>query len=177
MREREREKDREREREREEKKRERERDERNQSRERERERERRERPTKEFEELVYCALWLLSSVSFLLGRILLNCGTFSLAWCTDSLWLVSGSKVTVECDTELYGFGSGDFLRGTEASDVMSDVSSQGRCLSFQLIDCDSRVILERQRSVPSHLESESFWNKVGFILFAKTVPGLGLES
>ena len=62
--EREREKDRERERER--KKRERERDERNQS--RERERERRERPTKEFEELVYCALWLLSSVSFFAGQ-------------------------------------------------------------------------------------------------------------
>ena len=57
--EREREKDREREREREEKKRER---------ERERERERRERPTKEFEELVYCALWLLSSVSFFAGQ-------------------------------------------------------------------------------------------------------------
>ena len=66
--EREREKDRERERERGKKERERERETRETKAERGRERERRERPTKEFEELVYCALWLLSSVSFFAGQ-------------------------------------------------------------------------------------------------------------
>lgn len=67
---------------------------------------------------------------------------------------------TAEQGSELWGYGSGDFAKGTEAADIMTDVSAEGRWLKFSLPDANTPVILEKQRKVPEHLAEETFWNK-----------------
>lgn len=59
--------------------------------------------------------------------------------------------------------GSGDFLQSTEAEDVMSDTSSGGRWLHFNLSGGgDSLVILDDgDRKAPQHLKNLDIHNKV----------------
>ena len=98
------------------------------------------------------------------GRIPLSCGNFQLVLAEDdsSLWVgASNDAHTVEMWTELFGFGSGDFSKGSEATDVSSEVT--GRWLEFSVCQSDTPVILEKQRKTPEHLESMALWNKVGF--------------
>lgn len=47
----------------------------------------------------------------------------------------------------------------------MSDTSEAGRWLQYRFTDSTVQVILEKQRKSPEHLESASFWNKVGAVL------------
>ena len=100
-----------------------------------------------------------------LNRTELHCGHFSLTLCNanGTLWVGAPAAHTVEVHTELFGFGSGDFVKGSECKDVMSDVSEHGRWLLFALKSADEVVVLEKQRGVPAHLESLTFWNKVSW--------------
>ena len=96
-------------------------------------------------------------------RLLLNCGQFSLTWAEDdgSVWVGSSADVNVESLSELFGFGSGGFVRQSEAADTMSDCSSEGRWLKFSLDDANTYIVLEKGRKVQDHLENQPFWNKV----------------
>ncbi|CAK9049337.1 unnamed protein product [Durusdinium trenchii] len=96
-------------------------------------------------------------------RTTLNAGHCALHHCEadGSLWVGCSSAHTLEENTELWGFGSGDFAKGSEAADLISDTSADGRWLLFALKSGDESVILEKQRKVPDHLESASFFNKV----------------
>ncbi|CAK9110935.1 unnamed protein product [Durusdinium trenchii] len=94
----------------------------------------------------------------------LTCGQFTLTLCDSdaSLWVGSGKAFEVEPNTEVFGFGSGDFLKGSQCNDVTSDVSAEGRWLLFALSDANDLVVLEKQRTPQTqHLESLTFWNKV----------------
>lgn len=63
---------------------------------------------------------------------------------------------------ELFSFGSGDFLSSTEASDVMSDTTSGGRWLVYDLSgEGDKLVLLESDAKLPQHLQSLDVFNKV----------------
>lgn len=98
-------------------------------------------------------------------RTVLNGGLFTLHLCDDdrSLWLAGGSSDhTVEANTELFGFGSGEFSKGSEAADLMSDTSESGRWLIFKLVNSSCMIILEKQRQTPEHLDGGAFFNKAG---------------
>lgn len=95
-------------------------------------------------------------------RTSLNAGSFVL-YLSDkdaSLWIGCSAAVTVEANTELWGFGSGDFAKGSEGADMMSDTSAEGRWLLYGLQSSDELLILEKQRKTPEHLESAGFFNK-----------------
>ena len=98
-------------------------------------------------------------------RLQLNCGNFTLTWAESdgSLWIGATSQATVPVATELFGFGSGGFVRQSEAEDTMSDASSTGRWICFAISDPNSLVILEKGRKVQEHLEGQTFWNKAQF--------------
>ena len=102
------------------------------------------------------------SPSSALPRLQLNCGNFSLTWAQSdgSLWIGATSQATVPVATELFGFGSGGFVRQSEASDTMSDASSTGRWICFSISDPNDMVILEKGRKVQEHLDGQTFWNK-----------------
>ena len=92
-------------------------------------------------------------------------GNFTLTWAESdgSLWIGATSQATVPVATELFGFGSGGFVRQSEAEDTMSDASSTGRWICFAISDPNSLVILEQGRKVQEHLEGQTFWNKAQF--------------
>lgn len=96
-------------------------------------------------------------------RLVLNCGQFSLTLAEDAgtVWIGAMAQTNVEIQTEVFGFGSGDFLRQSEASDAMSDGSGDGRWLPFAINDSSTNVILEKGRKGPEHLENQPFFNKV----------------
>ena len=79
------------------------------------------------------------------------------------MWIGANSQTNVEIQTELFGMGSGDFLRQSEANDAMSDQSSDGRWVGFSFSDASSYVILETGRQTPEHLQNQPFFNKVEF--------------
>ena len=51
-------------------------------------------------------------------------------------------------------------MKGSEASDVMTDTSADGRWLLYALTSSTDLVILEKQRQAPEHLANSPFWNK-----------------
>ncbi|CAJ1461056.1 unnamed protein product [Effrenium voratum] len=89
------------------------------------------------------------------SRITLACGQFSLSWAPDAqaLHAFSDKQVTVASLTELFGFGSGDFVQSGEADDVMSDV--RGKRWEFNLTNPDCLAILEPDRKLPDHLRGD----------------------
>ncbi|CAK8995879.1 Uncharacterized protein SCF082_LOCUS4551 [Durusdinium trenchii] len=92
-------------------------------------------------------------------RTTLQCGDFALTLGSDeSLWVGSGEETTVEEKTELWGFGSGDFEKGSSAKDIMSDAAS--RWVLYALTNSSDIVILEKGRRTPEHLEDLT-WNQV----------------
>lgn len=94
-----------------------------------------------------------------------------LTLCDDqSLWIGASGAYVVESNTELFGFGSGDFVKGSESKDVMSDVSADGRWLLYAFTRAQQPVILEKTRQAPSHLESHTFWNQASWKKSKKTV-------
>eukprot|EP00438_Fugacium_kawagutii_P023430 Skav207931 [mRNA] locus=scaffold1441:391811:392884:- [translate_table: standard] len=74
----------------------------------------------------------------------LNAGQFvlHLSDSDSTLWIGSSTSVTVAGQTELWGFGSGDFAKGSEGSDLMSDTSAEGRWLLFALNSGDDYVVI-----------------------------------
>ena len=77
----------------------------------------------------------------------------------------STAEHTVAQCTELFGFGSGDFVKGGEANDLMS--AAEARWLRYAFEKGDDLVILEKQRSSPEHLGGASFFNKASFFRFS----------
>eukprot|EP00435_Cladocopium_sp_Y103_P030560 s1097_g7.t1 len=73
----------------------------------------------------------------------LNAGSFVLHLSDKdaSLWVGCSTAVTVEVNTELWGFGSGDFAKGSEGADMMSDTSADGRWLLYGLQSAEEYVI------------------------------------
>ena len=118
-----------------------------------------------------CFLLAVSFGSFLrclnlmssIARIVLNAGSFALHLCDAALWVgCSAASITIEANTELFGFGSGEFAKGSEGADMMSDTSAEGRWLRFHLESGSDLVILEKQRQDPEHLQNAAFFNKAG---------------
>lgn len=95
-------------------------------------------------------------------RILLTIGQFTLtlSQSDSSLWISASEAVTMEQHTELFGFGSGNYAKDSEGSDLMSDTSSEGRWLLYSFTSGTNLVILEKQGQTPEHLASATFWNK-----------------
>lgn len=95
-------------------------------------------------------------------RIQLNCGQFNLtlAEADGSLWIGATAACTVDVSTELFGVGSGGFVKQSEATDTMSDSSAEGRWVAFSINDASTLVVLEKTRQEPEHLQRLSFWNK-----------------
>ena len=108
----------------------------------------------------FCGLQLADAC-----RITLACGQFSLSWAPDAqaLHAFSDKQVTVASLTELFGFGSGDFVQSGEADDVMSDV--RGKRWEFNLTNPDCLAILEPDRKLPDHLRGVGALNKAKLML------------
>ena len=90
----------------------------------------------------------------------MNAGSFSLHLDEHEgqLWVgCSTAEYTVPQHTELFGFGSGDFIKGSEAQDVMT---ADGRWVRYFMDSNEALIILEKQRKTPDHLESATFFNK-----------------
>lgn len=85
-------------------------------------------------------------------RLTLPCGPVGLTWLPkdESLYIHAERTTTVE-PMEVFGFGSGDFAKQTEAVDVMQD--TDGRWISYSMNE-NSLVILEAQRQLPEHIKS-----------------------
>eukprot|EP00435_Cladocopium_sp_Y103_P016250 s3324_g4.t1 len=102
----------------------------------------------------------------LCSRITLNLGNFCLYLDEESsqVWVgCSTAEHTVAQCTELFGFGSGEYAKGGEASDLMS--AAEARWLRYALEKGDDLVILEKQRQSPEHLEGASFFNKAMLVM------------
>eukprot|EP00435_Cladocopium_sp_Y103_P070852 s13_g36.t1 len=72
-------------------------------------------------------------------KLCLTCGTCRLVYDIkeDALWIAGSENkrretFEVQAPLELFGFGSGDYVEGPEASDVQSDVT--GRWISFKVL-------------------------------------------
>lgn len=78
-----------------------------------------------------------------------------------SLWVHSEKIAAIPLNTELLGFGSGDFADGATANDVLSDPS--GRWFRYALTgpSKDVRVIVGCDRTLPEDLKHLPVWNKV----------------
>lgn len=76
----------------------------------------------------------------------------------NELFVWSNENYTVPAGEELFGFGSGEFLKGAEAKDVMSDC--EARWLVFDLSKDGARVIMEHSRKLPEHLRELDLFNK-----------------
>lgn len=96
---------------------------------------------------------------------MLACGNFKLVYDEDqeNLWIAAGDgkkKETFEITgpSELFGFGSGDFLDGPAARDVQSDLS--GRWVGFKLSLGTENCILEADRRLPDHIRKMDIFGK-----------------
>lgn len=91
-----------------------------------------------------------------------TCGDVSLFYDTDenSLW-VGGDRICgIPARAEWLGFGSGNFVEGSTAKDVLSDAA--GRWYRFALDGPMSHVfaIFEYDRKLPEELKALSIWNQ-----------------
>ena len=78
-------------------------------------------------------------------RTTLNAGSFSLHLDENEgqLWVgCSTAEYTVPQHTELFGFGSGDFIKGSEAQDVMT---ADGRWPRYFIDSNEALIILEKE--------------------------------
>ena len=98
-------------------------------------------------------------------RLVLACGNVRFVYdCKeDNLWICgndSKKKETFEVKgpLEVFGFGSGDFVEGPEASDVQSDVT--GRWIAFKISLPSELCILKADRRLPQHIRSLDMFNK-----------------
>ena len=64
---------------------------------------------------------------------------------------------------ELFGFGSGDFAIGPEASDIMGD--SSGRWLNYLVKSGSEHCVVEADKRLPEHIKKADFFNKVSLSL------------
>lgn len=106
-----------------------------------------------------CGLWLSL-------RLCLTCGTCRLIYDVkeDALWIAGTENkkrdvFEVQAPLELFGFGSGDYVEGPEATDVQSDVS--GRWISFKVGESSELCVLEADKRLPQHIRSLDIFGKV----------------
>ena len=110
----------------------------------------------------------------------MSCGNFKII-CdrkANELWIVADSQDTALiqalASTELFGFGSGDWVSKGTARDVMSDCGDSGRWLPFLVKDGTQKCIIELDRRAPDHVKSADFYNKV-ICLPTSLVKGKGV--
>ena len=97
----------------------------------------------------------------------LSCGTFGLIYDLDkdTLWLGADGKTKekesfeISGPLELFGFGSGDYAEGPEATDIMSDV--QSRWLCFRIASEREEMILEADKRLPEHIRKSDISGRV----------------
>ena len=85
----------------------------------------------------------------------------SLFWDKDSgtLWIGSDKAVGLPAESEILGYGAGEFHEGPTAADVMSDAS--GRWFMYDLKDLCQPIIVEADRKLPAEIRSLPVFNKV----------------
>ena len=100
-----------------------------------------------------------------LFRLVLNCGTYRLIYDgqAESLFVAlepSKKNASLEIGpTELFGFGSGDYAEGPEASDIMSDLG--GRWVAFKLSSEEECFVAEADKRLADHVRSCDLFGKV----------------
>ncbi|CAE7539539.1 unnamed protein product [Symbiodinium sp. CCMP2592] len=103
-------------------------------------------------------LWVFD----VLGLLETTCGDVSLYYDSDdnSLWVGSDRICGIAAKTEWLGFGSGNFVDGPTAKDVLSDAN--GRWYRYSLAGpmSDVIVIFESDRKLPEELKSLPIWNQ-----------------
>ena len=110
-------------------------------------------------------LWLLCFDTFQNLRTLeMSLGDCQLYYDSNdcSLWIGGDKLTSVEPQSELMGFGSGDFAEGATAKDVLSDPSGRWFRYSLQGPLADTNVIVECDRKLPDEVKGLPVWNKVG---------------
>ncbi|CAE7817627.1 unnamed protein product [Symbiodinium sp. CCMP2592] len=91
-----------------------------------------------------------------------TCGDVALYYDSDdnTLWVGSDRICAIPPKTEWFGFGSGNFVDGPTAKDVLSDAN--GRWYRYSLAGAlsDVTVIFECDRKLPEELKSLPMWNQ-----------------
>ncbi|OLQ08636.1 hypothetical protein AK812_SmicGene7853 [Symbiodinium microadriaticum] len=91
-----------------------------------------------------------------------TCGDVSLFYDTDenSLWVGADKICGIPAKAEWLGFGSGNFVDGPTAKDVLSDAN--GRWYRYSLAGplSDVIVIFESDRKLPDEIKALSVWNQ-----------------
>ena len=101
---------------------------------------------------------------------MLNCGNFRLVYDLqeETLFLGVDEKVTRKTGsiqvgpTEIFGFGSGEFAEGPEATDIMSDVA--GRWINYKLGSDSDLLIAESDKRLADHIRSCDIFGKVAWL-------------
>ena len=84
-----------------------------------------------------------------------------MSFAADGLYLRSQENYVVKQHEELFSFGSGDYVRGAEAQDVMSDVGGRWLCYNFTGLASEHVCIVEHSTKLPGHLKEQDWFNKV----------------
>ena len=82
-----------------------------------------------------------------------------------TLW-VGGDKIsTIAAQHEWLGFGSGDFVEGATAKDVLTDPSGRWYCYNLEGGTADVSLIFECDRKLSDEIKNLQVWNKAGCLL------------
>ena len=117
--------------------------------------------------------WTVSGLIDTLGiehpRLLEStCGDVSLFYDTDenSLWVGADKICGIPAKAEWLGFGSGSFLDGATAKDVLSDAAGRWFRYSLEGPLADVFAIFEFDRKLPDEIKALSVWNQAGWFTF-----------
>ena len=108
-------------------------------------------------------------MKFGISRLILSCGTYRLIYDmqAESLFVaLEPSKKNASLEVgpaELFGFGSGDFAEGPEASDIMSDLG--GRWVAYKLSSDEECFVAEADKRLADHVRSCDVFGKVAWLL------------
>ena len=111
--------------------------------------------------MIYLFMSDFSMFAIVCPRQDLGAGHWTLSLADGSLFLHSQENFVVKQHEELFSFGSGDYVRGAEAQDVMSDVGGRWLCYEFSGLASEHYCIVEHSQKLPGHLKEQDWFNKV----------------
>ena len=91
-----------------------------------------------------------------------SCGDACLLYDMEdsSLWLGSDKITAIPHDAEWMGFGSGDFVDGATANDVLSDPLGRWFRYAVEGNLADLKMVFEHDRKLPEEVRKLPLWNK-----------------